>query len=108
MRSASGRDDGVDVVLCLLEKEEVDELELQDEESLCASTGINFISFPIVDRGVPDAVAARKLAEHAAGRLEAGAAVAIHCRAGIGRSSLMAGAIMVASGMGATEALKAI
>ena len=40
-------------VVSLLEPYEVDELGLKDEARLCASNGIEFVSFPIPDRGVP-------------------------------------------------------
>ena len=102
------RQDGVDAVLSLLEPEEVDALELLNEEVLCRSYGIEFISFPIPDRGVPDTSTAMLIAASACRMIEAGKAVAIHCRAGIGRSSLMAGAVMVLSGMDPFEAYEAI
>lgn len=102
------RRDGVDAVLSLLEREEVDALELHEEEGFCRSNGIEFISFPIPDRGVPDTSTARLMAGSACGMIEEGKALAIHCRAGIGRSSLVAGAVMVMSGMEPSEAFEAI
>src|SRR2546423_11069323 len=47
------RRSGVDVVVSLLTREEQTELTLLDEEALCRANGIEFVSFPIVDRGVP-------------------------------------------------------
>ena len=44
---------GIDVVVSLLETQEVTELGLQREAEFCRSGGIEFISFPIPDRGVP-------------------------------------------------------
>jgi hypothetical protein len=44
----------VDVVVSLLEHEEVSELGLRREAELCRSKGIDFISFPIPDRGLPE------------------------------------------------------
>jgi hypothetical protein len=49
----SWRQAGVDVVVSLLTREEQTELNLADEEALCRANGIEFGSFPIVDRGVP-------------------------------------------------------
>src|SRR5688572_888031 len=98
------RRDGVDAVVSLLEQEEVSTLDLLDEEKLCRSKGIEFISFPIPDRGVPDRFTAKSLAASACRMIEEGKALATHCRAGIGRSSLMAGAVMVISGMTPSEA----
>lgn len=51
---------------------------------------------------------AETLAETLLGRIAKGQAVAIHCRAGIGRSSIIAGSVLVLDGMSAIEALAAI
>jgi hypothetical protein len=48
------RTSGVDLVVSLLEREEVSELGLQREAKLCRACGIEFISFSIPDRGVPE------------------------------------------------------
>ena len=96
---------GVDVVVSLLEMEEVTELGLRREAELCRATGIEFVSFPIPDRGVP---ASRretaKLAKSIAAKIAAGRAIAIHCRAGIGRSSIVAACALVCAGIDADTA----
>lgn len=97
---------GVEVVVSLLETEEIDDLDLRLEASLCLESGIEFLSFPIRDRGVPDDLAeALRFASKVA---SLGKAVAIHCRAGIGRSSIMAAAVLVSHGVDAEAALSAI
>ncbi len=50
---AALREEGIDVIVSLLESHEVRELELKDEESLCAEYGISFVWHPIEDRGTP-------------------------------------------------------
>jgi hypothetical protein len=52
------RRSGVDVVDSLLTREEQSEFNLSDEESLCRANGIEFVSFPIVDRSVPSSAEA--------------------------------------------------
>jgi protein-tyrosine phosphatase len=103
---AHWRRSGVGIVVSLLEREEVEDLELQREAALCVENGIEFRSFPIPDRGLPDnaAEALRFATEVAA----AGKPVAIHCRAGIGRSSLMAATLLIGSGVPPAQALDAI
>lgn len=97
---------GVGIVLSLLEREEIEDLGLEREASLCAENGIQYLSFPIQDRGVPeDADAVMRLAAEI---LRSRKPIAIHCRAGIGRSSIMAAAVLVSSGVGAEAALSAI
>lgn len=92
---ASWQRASIGMVVCLLEKEEIRELELRDEPSLCAAHGIEFMHFPIPDRGTPQSnkdvsVLIAKL--HA--ELTGGKAIAIHCRAGIGRTGLIAGCLL--------------
>jgi len=43
---------GVQTVVSLLEPREVSELDLGNEESLCGQARLQFLSFPIPDRGV--------------------------------------------------------
>ncbi|MGV3482612.1 MAG: protein-tyrosine phosphatase family protein [Sphingobium sp.] len=105
---AGWRNTGVTTVASLLERDEVFDLELREEPILCSRHGIEFLSFPIPDRGVPEMFDARAFANALLSRLHAGGSVAIHCRAGIGRSSLVAGAVLVLDGMAATDALAAI
>jgi protein-tyrosine phosphatase len=99
------QEDGVDVVVSLLQKDEVQELELAQEADLCLSAGIEFISFPILDRGVPPShESTAALAKLLSEKIEGGHAVAIHCRAGIGRSALVAASSLVCLGFTSTEA----
>jgi hypothetical protein len=44
---------GINSVVCLLEPDEANELGLGEEEEFCQRHGIEFISFPIPDRGLP-------------------------------------------------------
>jgi protein-tyrosine phosphatase len=90
--------EGVDTVVSLLEAEEVVELGLEDEMESCIAAGMTFRTFPIPDRGVPTPQSAVALARELAVELDAGHAIAIHCRAGIGRSSVIAALVLIVSG----------
>lgn len=91
---------GIDVVVSLLTSNEVAELELGQESRLCEVHGIEFRSFPIVDRSVP---ASRKatldFVKKLAKLLAEGKSIAIHCRQGIGRSALIAASLLVLTGI---------
>jgi hypothetical protein len=103
------RAEGVDIVASLLEPEEISELDLRREEVLCREQGMEFISFPIPDRGVPPSFReTAALAQALAAKVGGGKSVAIHCRAGIGRSSLIAACVLVCSGFDAAEAFELI
>src|SRR4051794_10669393 len=49
---------GVDVVVSLLEKEEAEELDIASEADACRENGVDFISHPITDRGLPPSLRA--------------------------------------------------
>jgi hypothetical protein len=100
---------GVDMVVSLLERDEVSELGWQREAELCRSSGIEFLSFPIPNRGVPENGAdVLQIASSIAGGIADGRSVAIHCRAGIGRSSIIAACALICSGIEAGDALARI
>jgi polymorphic toxin system DSP-PTPase phosphatase-like protein len=106
---AAWRDAGVTVVASLLEPAEAWELGLGDEGELCRGRGIEFTSFPIADCGVPASLAdtvgfVRRLAHV----IEAGGTVGVHCRASIGRSGMIATAILMALGNAEDRALAGV
>lgn len=92
---AGWRRDGVNVVVSLLEPHEARDLDLADEARLCAECGLDYIAFPIADRGVPERhETVRELADALVAELRAGRGVVVHCRAGIGRSGLIAACVL--------------
>jgi protein-tyrosine phosphatase len=105
----SWRLSGVDVVLSLLAPDENDDLDLSNEGALCRANGIAFLSFPIIDRGVPSSRhvfsgLVTKLAEE----LLNGKNIAVHCRQGIGRASLIAICLLVFSGINGEAAIQRV
>lgn len=101
--------ENIDVVVSLLEPEEVLELELDTEGELCRERGIEFVSYPMLDRGVPPSIPkTAELARRLATRIGEGQSVAIHCRAGIGRSALIAACVLVCAGIEAGKTFELI
>lgn len=91
----SWRAAGVQKVVSLLEPREARELGLALEPAACAQAGVSFLSFPILDRGVPSSRRdVLELAQGLARDLRAGVGIALHCRAGIGRTGLIAGCVL--------------
>jgi len=89
------RNAGIDCVVSLLEPSEVHELGLAEEAGLCRGKQMAFISFPIPDRQVPSSINETLILAGALHDLIAsGKAVAVHCRAGIGRSGLIAACVL--------------
>ena len=105
----SWRGAGLDVVVSLLTSDEEAELGLQQEAELAQREGIELRAFPIPDYGVPSSKAdfARFL-EGLDTALKTGKNVGIHCRQGIGRSSLLIAAVLVSAGIQPAEAFRRI
>lgn len=103
------RREGTDIIVSMLTQDEVDELELANEKAASESVGIEFRSFPIPDRDIPSST--KPFAESVNSlhsQWQNGKNIAIHCRAGIGRSSLLLASILVRGGMSSREAFARI
>lgn len=104
---AEWKREGIDVVASLLTSEENRDLELLAEGSESRNAGIEFVAFPVEDRGVPrDTDAFGELARDLAGQLNIGRSIGVHCRQGIGRSGLLVAAVLLAEGIELERALK--
>jgi protein-tyrosine phosphatase len=100
---------GLDVIVSLLEAEEAAELGLSEEAKVCSAAGIEFISFPFADRGVPDnRQAAAELADQLAHLLQQGKNAGLHCRQSIGRAPLIAACTLITLGLQPATALQQI
>jgi len=100
---------GVDVAASMLRPDEVQSYELTREAELCAALGINYLSFPISDHGVPESRRATLVFVQAlAGFLKEDKSILIHCFAGIGRSALIASCVMGVMGVEIEDAFERI
>lgn len=96
---------GVGAVVSLLTDGEAVELGLSREEEAAVQAGLNFVRFPIADREVPEDLGDFNALLARLGELmAAGCRVGIHCRACIGRSSVVAASLMIRSGVSAGRA----
>jgi protein-tyrosine phosphatase len=103
------RNAGVEAVVSLLTPQENKDLQLSKESKLAQTHGLRFVSLPIEDRGVPPSWedASRAIAK-ATDILQQGKNVAVHCRQGIGRSGMLAAALLIRSGSTPGDALAQI
>jgi protein-tyrosine phosphatase len=99
---------GVSDVVCLLPDAELAQLGLSDEPETLRRNGLRLHRLPVPDFGVPAAEPARVLAATVVRRLAEGASVVVHCRGGVGRSSTVAAAVLVAEGIGPDAAWQAL
>jgi protein-tyrosine phosphatase len=100
---------GFSVLVSALTVEEHDRLALSGVAEAARAAGLEYVEFPIVDRGVPEPGAdVGLLADRLAADIRAGLSVVIHCWAAIGRSSLLAAATLVRLGVAPAEAWRRI
>jgi len=98
---------GIDILVSMLQAEEAAELGLITEADACRTAGIEFRSFPIQDREVPSSVASfSAFVEQLRAELHSGRSVGVHCRASIGRSSMMLAGVLCAEGLPPGDAFK--
>jgi protein-tyrosine phosphatase len=99
------REAGVDVLVSMLTPPEQAELGLADEARLCELAGIEFLGFPVADRETSESMARfRAFVSGLRQKLAEGKLVASHCRASIGRASLVLACLMTDEGLSAAEA----
>src|SRR5437867_8459877 len=100
---------GLNPAVSLLTPEEEKHLDLRDEARAVLGLGMRFISVPIPDREVPSSqTELAALLDKIDHDLTAGRNVILHCRAGIGRSGLVAACLFVMKGVSPEEAVKKV
>jgi protein-tyrosine phosphatase len=102
------REAGVDVLVSMLTASEIRELDLTQEPIASQNAGIRFVALPTPDRSIPELQAFRELIGELTEELRDGRHVVAHCRMGIGRSSMVAAALLMANGMAPQDAWTAI
>lgn len=104
---AALRSQGFDVLVCALTDAEQTMLGLDTEAEAAREAGLEFLHLPIDDFGVPGCALVPAIMQLAL-RFTCGAHLVVHCRGGIGRSGLLAAAILVLAGCDPGSAFQTI
>jgi protein-tyrosine phosphatase len=106
---ANLRSDRVGVLVSLLEKDEIYDHNLDREEQVCLTRKMIYIHFPIADRDVPkQSDNIEQLIDRLVFKLNSGISVVVHCRMGIGRSTIIAAAVLLKYDLKANEIIENI
>lgn len=89
---------GVNLIVSMLPEDEAHDLGLRDEAEIANKEGIRFMSHPILDFGLPEMAAFTELVGQISALIRAGEHVAVHCRAGVGRSGMVVASVLCALG----------
>ena len=87
---------GITTIVSLLENHEIRELSIDGFDKECLKQAVNHIHYPMEDRAIPDSILqfdafAKSLKE----RIDNDEKLLVHCRMGIGRSSMISAAILL-------------
>jgi protein-tyrosine phosphatase len=99
---------GVTDIVSLLTPSEETELQLQSEAKFCSDLLLKFHRYPIPDRGLPKQPEFDQFITDLLVCLTQGGYVAIHCKAGIGRSAVVAAALLCRFGIPANDAIEMV
>jgi protein-tyrosine phosphatase len=102
------READVDVVVSLQPTDEQAYVGLTGEAEAARRAGLAFRHLPIADMGIPDDNAAADIVSEIVADLRSGRFVAVHCHAGIGRSSTIAAAVLIRLGVTPADACTTI
>jgi Polymorphic toxin system, DSP-PTPase phosphatase len=100
---------GIQTLVSMLEPTEAAELGFEDERLAAKNAGLDFLTYPISDRGIPDdSISFNGYVAELARRLRDGQRVGIHCRASIGRATLACASALISLGWDLEAALHAV
>lgn len=100
---------GISHIVSLLEDQEAIEIGLEEEPQLAEKHGMQFTSFPIADRCLPESAATFADFTRTLYRgILMGSHTVVHCRAGIGRAGMTAAGILLQHGLKTSEAFELI
>jgi len=100
---------GVNRIVSLLEKKEAQSLGLENEQQVAQQHGMEFVSFPIQDLQLPSSLQDYlEFTKLMVDETALGLFTVVHCRAGIGRSGMIAAGMLLHCGYCAEDALSYI
>ena len=99
------REIGISRIVSLLEHKEASDLGLSNEGDICEEFGIDFVQYPIRDLALPTEADFRELVNSTCIALQNGTNIAVHCRAGVGRSGMLSSCVLIKLAVPADEAV---
>ncbi len=100
---------GILQIVSLLKPSEEYEVGLASEKELCQKNNIKFTSYPIEDRGLPASIKEfTNITKSIYHEIAGGMNTVIHCRAGIGRTGIVAAGVLLHAAFEVNEAFERI
>lgn len=105
------KDWGAALVITLMEEHELHEVQVAELGEKVTDSGMDWVWMPLVDDGTPDSdqiATFRRFEPYFSEVLSSGQDILIHCRGGIGRTSVIASLLMVHAGFTANWAVNTV
>ncbi|WCL50282.1 isochorismatase family protein [Leptospira sp. GIMC2001] len=103
------KEEGIKKVYSLITEDEYREYGVPNLKWGYEEAGLSFLSFPILDQGIPAREDLPKIIDDIDQELQSGNNVLVHCVGGLGRSGTIAAAYLIAkSGIGAEDAIRTV
>lgn len=102
---------GARTVVTLVERHELDALQVPDLGARAEANEMQWLHLPIVDQGIPDAFWERVWKEKAPDLhaiLDKDGSVLVHCKGGLGRTGLVAARLLIERGMAPGQAIEQV
>ncbi len=100
---------GIDMLVSLLEPAEASDVGLGNAAVWCERAGIEFLSVPVTDHGIPTSFQVIEHAVNLASQyMRSDRGVGAHCYAGLGRSPLFVASVLISHGHSDAEAIAAV
>jgi protein-tyrosine phosphatase len=101
--------EGILQIVSLLETHEEIEVGLVNEKVITEKNGMEFLSYPIKDRGLPNSIEEfSRLTKRLYHQIAGGKNTVVHCRAGIGRTGIFAAGVLLHCGFKPEDAFSLI
>lgn len=102
------KDNGIDIIVCLLEWAEMRMLDIVDYPRRAGEVGLLFYHLPIRDRGIPSQSEVSVLVSILVQHLVNGKQILLHCRGGLGRAGTIGACCLIHFGYDSKHAIEIV
>ena len=102
------RNQGIDVVISLLQDYELTKLQISDYRECAEQSGLIYYNFPIIDGNVPSNNGLYTIINTIREHMDVGHNVLVHCKCGLGRAGTICAAVFIYFGYSSQESISLI
>lgn len=100
--------DKVDVLVCMIPNDELEELQISNIEIKCQEYKIDFYQYPLIDNTVPESIENFNEFINKIHKLTETKKICVFCRGGLGRTGLVCASLLLKQNISPTSAIKLV